>query len=480
MARVPIPLIGPSYTSRVLPLSSQVTKGLFPEINAEARNVVSLHAFPGLKVFASLTAGKGRGTHVVSGRLAVVVGTSFYLGEEDGSFGAAKSTAVDGKTICDFADNGDILVIVTGGKAYMHTLETDTFEEITDSDLQNPTTVDFINGQFVFDQNGEESVSGEFVSSQLSGALAADDFVNDFDFAEAAAHPDDISRIIIYNEMVYFFGSEGIEPWWNSGVGAPPFDRVQGAFRSYGLGAKWSLSETDEFLYFLDNERIPRRMFGLQVSNIGNPALGAAWNKYVTTTDAVGYAFTLDQQNFFVLTFPSADRTWMYHEQSNSWSQLSWGTDNQKYRGMSTQFVYGKNIVLDHTNGKLYELDFKTYTDDSAVIQRRRSTATIHGGLYGEPGKELFFDQVEFVVQTGEGIATGQGSDPKLMIRYSDDGGRTYSAEEWHDLGAGGDYHKQVVLHNQGSALQRIYELTYSEPTPFSLIDAHADISVGI
>ena len=50
MPDVPIPLIGPSYESRVLPLASQVTKGLFPEINPEGRNIVSLHAFPGLKL----------------------------------------------------------------------------------------------------------------------------------------------------------------------------------------------------------------------------------------------------------------------------------------------------------------------------------------------------------------------------------------------------------------------------------------------
>ena len=66
------------------------------------------------------------------------------------------------------------------------------------------------------------------------------------------------------------------------------------------------------------------------------------------------------------------------------------------------------------------------------------------------------------------------------MIRYSDDGGRTYSAEESFDLGAGGEYHKRVELQNQGKSIQRIYELTYSEPTPFTLIDAHADISIGI
>ena len=86
---------------------------------------------------------------------------------------------------------------------------------------------------------------------------------------------------------------------------------------------------------------------------------------------------------------------------------------------------------------------------------------------------------VECHVQVGEGIATGQGSDPQLMIRYSDDGGLTYSAEEMYPLGKGGDYLRKVELYQQGMAEQRVYELSYSEPTKFALFSAHADIDFG-
>ena len=475
--RVPIPLIGPSYVDRVLPLSSQVSKGLIPEINPEARNIVSLHTYPGLKRFAALS-GVARGSHVMNGVQYVVYGNTLSLVDSAGTDTTIGS--IEGQGMCDFANNGEVMIIVTGQTPYMYTLATTTLEDITDTNLVKPTTVGYINSQFIFDNNSETSEPGEFVTTQLLTTLTADDLVNPLDFAKADSHPDDISRIIIYNEMVYFFGPEGIEPWWNSGSGSPPFDPVQGAFRPYGLAGAFAIDTSEEFIYFLDDNRIPRKMQGLQVLNIGNPALGAEWGKYVRVDDAIGFTYNLDQQNYFQLNFPTANKSWLYHEQSNSWYQLSFGTDNQRHRGQSYSFAYGKNLIQDHSNGRLYELDFKTYTDNLEVIQRRRSTATIHGGLYDIPGKEIFFDRVEFVVQTGEGIATGQGSDPVLMIRYSDDGGRTFSAEEWHELGKGGDYHKRVELQQQGSAIQRIYELTYSEPTAFSFIDAHADISVGI
>ncbi len=477
MSRVPIPLIGPSYENRALPLSAQVTKGLIPEINPEARNVISLHAFPGLKTFSTLS-GDGRGTHVMDGVMYAVYGQTLSSIDEDGA--ATSIGTIQGTSICGFANNGEQMIIVTGDVMYMYTASTDTLEPITDASVEKSTTIAFINSQFVMDNNEDLSFRGEFVTTQVTTTLTAADFVDALDYAAADAHPDDITRIIIHNGMVLFFGTDGIDPWWNTGVGSPPFAAVQASFRPYGLAGRDAIAQTDEFVYFLDDQRIPRRMYGLQVSNIGNPALAAEWASYERVDNAVCMAYILDQRNYFQINFPTANRSWLYHEQSNSWYQLSYKTKDQRHRAMSHQFVYGKNLMQDYANGKLYELDFDTYTDNDEVIQRRRTTAVIHGGLYGAPGSRLWFDRVIFVIETGIGLSTGQGSDPQLVTRYSDDGGRTYSAEEWHDLGAGGDYLTKVVLFQQGSSTERIYELTYSEPTPFTLIDATADISFGL
>jgi hypothetical protein len=221
-------------------------------------------------------------------------------------------------------------------------------------------------------------------------------------------------------------------------------------------------------------------MRGLEVAPIGNNALGKAWKQYDTTDDAELMAYNLDHQTFVQINFPTADRSWLYHEPSNSWQQLSYGVADGRHRGSSYAFCYGKHLMADYANGKVYELDFDTFTDNSEVIQRQRTTAVIHGGLYEAPGAKLFFDRVEFVCQVGEGLATGQGSDPQLMIRYSEDGGKTYSAQEFYPLGEAGDYLRKVELFDQGSGFQRIYELTYTDPTPFALFSAHADISFGI
>lgn len=467
---VPIPLVGPSYANRELPLSAQVTKGLFPQIDLEARAIVSLHAFPGAKVFSTISGGgKDRGMHVRNGLLHAISNQTLYSINYAGT--ATSIGAIEGSGRCVLEDDGNQIIITTGGAAYVYTT---TLAKISDPDLVNPFTVAYLNQQFVFDQ------VDQFKTSALSDGSSVDAL----DFAEAESRPDDILRVITYNQLVLMFG-EGprgtIEPWYNSGTGRPPFARVVGGVKPYGIAGRYAIAASDEFLYFLDDKRTPRRMLGLDIQPIGNPALGVEWDSYSRVDDVIGMAFTLDQQTFFCLTFPTANRTWCYHEQSGSWFQLSDGVDNARHRMSSYIHVYDKHLVADHSNGKIYELDFDTFTDNGNVIQRERTTAMIEGGLYQQPGKEIFFGEyVEFVVQTGEGLATGQGSDPKLMIKFTDDGGRTWSAETQHSLGVGGDYLRKVRLFQQGSTFGRLYNLKFTDPTKFTLISAHADVTFGI
>ncbi len=466
--RVPLPLIGPSYPNRSLPLSAQVCKGFYPEFNQESRSILSLNPFPGLKEFSQLGT-TGRGMDVMSGILYAVSGDSLYKVNSNGD--STNEGYISGNGMCDLANNGSQLVITTGDQPYFYN---GTLAPISDPDLVKPTVVDYLNNQFIYDQNS--GTPGEFITSDVGDGTSVDAL----SFAVAESHPDDIERIIVHSEVAHMFGKQSDEPWFNSGTGLPPFERISGGVRPYGLAGKWAVATSDDFIYFLDSKRIPRRMQGISVTPIGNPALGNEWANYDRVDDAIGMTYTLDQQNFFQLTFPSADRTWLYHEQSNMWCQLSDGVNNARHRSVSYAYAYDKHIVQDHSNGKLYELDFDTYTDNGQPILRQRATATIHGGLYDAPGATLFFDYVEFIVQTGEGLNLGQGQNPLLMVRHSDDGGRTWSAEEHYELGRGGKYLTTVELYCQGSAEQRIYELSVSDPIPVTLISAHADISVGL
>ncbi len=72
-------------------------------------------------------------------------------------------------------------------------------------------------------------------------------------------------------------------------------------------------------------------------------------------------------------------------------------------------------------------------------------------------------------------------SNPMVMFDYSDDGAETFSHEIWKPLvGSDKNYLNRVIIRRGGSAYNRVYRLRYSEPGPFTLVSAHADLSVGI
>ena len=331
----------------------------------------------------------------------------------------------------------------------------------------------------MFDNNDTTSSKGEFITSAVGDGTDIDAL----DFAVAEVHPDDLTRLFVHNQLIYMFGSDSVQPWWNSGVGRPPFDSVQSGARAIGIAGRDAITEQDGLMYFLDDDRIPRKMTGFDTLPMGTNPLGKEFASYSTVSDCIVWGVNFDHQDFIVYTFPTASRTWCFHVPSNSWFQLADGVGDERYRGAGHLSVYDKHLIPDYQNGKVYELDFDTSTDNGNTIQRKRTTASIHSGLYAArgvaAGREMWFNKVEFDVQVGEGIATGQGSDPQLMIRYSDDGGLTYSAEEMYPLGKGGDYLRKVELFQQGNAFQRVYELIYSEPTKFALFSAHADIDFG-
>lgn len=67
-----------------------------------------------------------------------------------------------------------------------------------------------------------------------------------------------------------------------------------------------------------------------------------------------------------------------------------------------------------------------------------------------------------------------------VMIQYSDDGGETWSHEMWKPLlGPDKNYRYRVVLGPTGSAYDRIWKLKCSDNISFTLVAAHATISVG-
>lgn len=109
------------------------------------------------------------------------------------------------------------------------------------------------------------------------------------------------------------------------------------------------------------------------------------------------------------------------------------------------------------------------YSDDrvGSVIRRVRQCPHI-----ADRDQELTFDRLQMDMDRGEGLSEGQGSDPTIMMTYSNDGGNTWGYELWRSAGKQGDFRIQVAWSRLGTAKNRVYKLVVSDPVPWRLVGA--------
>lgn len=463
-----IPFLGGSSTGRSVTVNAARTVNLVPELDPEGKSPIALYGTPGLTRFADTTTGAGRGMHVADGRLFAAVGRTLY---EIDSAGAATARGSLG-TSCGpvvFADNGKQLVAVDGTYGYRVTLSDNTFFGLFSEEWSKATHVAFHDGYFVLN----ESDTGKFVVSSLY-----DTDIDALDFATAEGSPDKLASLLVDHRELWLFGEDTTEVWYNSGAADFPFARLDGAFIEHGCAAPYSPAKADNAVFWLSRDRTGHghvmRAQGYQPQIVSTRSVEHAIQGYGTISDARGYTYQQGGHTFYVLTFPAADATWVYDVATQLWHERMWwdGTEH-RHRGECYAFAYGKPLVLDHSNGKIYEFDLDSYTDDGAAIRSIRRTQH-----HQQLGARIFWAQLQVDMETGVGLSSGQGSDPQAMLRWSDDGGRTWSSEHWRSFGKLGEYRARAIWRRLGQSRDRVYELTVTDPVKRVIVDAWADVEV--
>jgi hypothetical protein len=196
-----------------------------------------------------------------------------------------------------------------------------------------------------------------------------------------------------------------------------------------------------------------------------------AISSYGLISDARAYTYQQGGHEFYVLTFPSADVTWCYDITSQMWHKRSW-RDNlnvmHRDRGNCGTVFNNKVIVGDWANGNLYSLDLNVYTDAGQPILRMRRAPHLTDDL-----KRVDYQELQVQFEPGVGLVVGQGSTPQAMLQWSDDGGSTWSSEHWVNVGATGHYKARARWQRLGTARDRIFEVSMTDPVKWVIISAN-------
>lgn len=457
----PIPLGTRFYKNKSLPVSCQNLVCLYAEfLDSDSKSRVILHQLPGNTSDTTFTSGPVRGSKFFKDELYIVSGNSLYKRDSVG----VKTTigTITGSGRVSMACNETQLCIVNGTSVgYIYDSATLSTQALTGPAYK----VRYLDGYFIFDYSG---TGNWFISSVDDGTT--------FDATETGGHnakPDSVIAIEISQGKVYVFGNESVEPFYNSGKLDFPFIRINEGVIRKGCQSRWSIQEINENIIFLgsdkDGDIEVYRIAGIQVTKISDPAISEVLNTLSKTDDAESWSFNYRSHSFYVLTFPTANRTFIYDLTTGLWAEWGELSDGSyiRHRGRCYAAAYGKHFIGDHTNGTLFELT--GYLDNSNPIRWEFVTPFIHAG-----GDRLEFPPIRIDMETGEADATGQGSNPVFEISYSSDG-KNFDGHRLLSFGKTGEYNKQIWMHRNGSDVQRCWKVAWTDPVKNSVAGMYFD-----
>ena len=472
------PILGSAYVARSVNAADNRCINLFPEAVPEGGITGGfLNRAPGLRLLATIGTGPIRGlwTHSTAGLDAYVVsGNKFYKIQPDYTYTLLGT--VTGTGPVSIADSGTQIFLACNPDAFVYTESTNTFVKITDPDFPGAVTVCYIDGYFAFNQPDSQII---WVTDILDGTA-----INPLAFGAAESSPDQVIALVNNNREVWVFGQGTTEVWYDAAITPFPLAPIQGAYNEIGCLAPFSIAKLDNSIFWLGSDPrgygIVYRNQGYTGKRVSTHAIEYAIQQYGDISDAVAYTYQQEGHAFYVLNFPSANKTWVYDVATGAWHErASWNNGEfMRHRGQCQMNFNSQTIVGDYENGNLYAFDLDVYEDDGQIQKWLRSWRPI-------PANQNNLNRttkhgLQLMCESGPGLNLGQGSDPEAMLRWSDDGGHTWSSEHWTKMGKIGQYGFRAFWRRLGMTLKlrdRVYEVSGTDPVKIVITGANLLVS---
>jgi hypothetical protein len=425
----------------------------------EGRSPTLIQGIAGIKSFATISPSPQRAAISFNGFLYAVAGTSFVRVSTAGVATTLGSVPTAGRV--DIAKNTNQIAILAEPNLWVY--DGTTLTKVND--------IDFIargaKRMAVMDNYGGfvEPRSGRFFICDLNDFTVYDAL----DFATAEGAPDNLLSIESNNRQFVLFGEESAELWDNTGRSGMPFERNPNGYVECGCGAPYSTCSVDNTVYWIDQDRLARRLEGNIARRISHDGVEQKWQDYSTISDAFSFPYVFDGHTFVVFTFPTAGASWVYDINTQEWHEReSHGYDH--WRAAWVVKCYDRSFVGDTQSGNIGELSPTTYSEWGGPLVREATSAAITN-----KGREMQHDRLELELDVGNVPLSGQGSAPEIMLDVSDDAGVSFRARSNRSLGATGRYRHRVHWDRNGRSRERVYRFRVSDPVPFVVAASRLD-----
>ena len=371
----------------------------------------------------------------------------------------------------------------------------------------------FLDGWFVFNQP----------DSQIFWVMdSTSTTIDPLYFASADGSPDNLVTLIVDHREIWLFGTNSVEVWYDAGLPDFPMARIQGAFNEIGCLAAYSVAKLDNGLFWLGTDQrgngIVYRSKGYSGERISTHAVEWQIQQYSNLSDAVGYTYQQDGHSFYVLNFPTANTTWVYDVATGAWHERAgWENDAFTRTRGNCQLNFNNEIIIgDYRAGELYAYDPTVYSEAGTTQKWLRSWRALptgqndlnrtaqHSlqldcqagvGLSGYSQEEVndiiyIYDRAHdyildragspLLIRDYANYTVTVGANPQVMLRWSDDGGHTWSNEHWKSMGPIGQTGYRTIWRRLGMTLKlrdRVYEISGTDPVQIAIMGAELHAS---
>lgn len=438
---------------------------------AEAKGQAPLFGAPGIQFFSSTGApgSPSRGALLFQSSALFVQGSKLLEIRADGN-AFTLGDGIGGSEPVGMASNGLQAIIVNGVKGWTFDF-VNGFEQITSAAFAPAQTVSYMDGYFLFEHR---NTNEWFISALFDGRT-----YSGLDFATAEGAPGYVIAIRQNLQLVFIFCTDHIEIWYDAGAEDFPFARYTGGIINYGTISPFAIVKTDGALFFLGADHIFYRLEANVPIRISTHPIERFIEAEPDISKAEAFTFTIEGHKLIFLTLPHQGVTLCYDISTGRWHErdsvdadfISLG----RYRARTALAAYDTTLVGDSVDGRIGQINWDVFTEYNLPMRGLIDSITQHSDRHN-----IFCSRFELDVEAGVGITTGQGANPRMMLRRSTDGGKTWSAAQpWRSMGKQGQFTKRLRWLRQGKGRQMGWQIEVTDPVRRTIIAAHADIEVG-
>lgn len=472
--------IGGSATSQSPIAAMERTVNWYVEpLPRTGKNEAALYPTPGQRAIVQVPDVGTRALFAMNGRVHAVMGGTVYEVFPGTATATSRGSVPQDGNPAQIVSNGaagGALLVVSGGALYYVNLATNVLSAVTGLPAGH-VQVGMLDGYFI----SFNPTTAKVYVSPLNDSAGVWDPTQ---FAQRSIAPDPWTSMLAADRLgvreLWLVGEQTGEVWYDAGNFPFPFAPIQGAVFRYGCAARWSLAVADTQVMWLsrnaDGAGIVVAAKGYSPQRVSTAQVETAIASYARIDDAEAFSYQDRGHTFYVLRFPSASATWVYDTTTNLWHERgTWDSANNTYVAWKPRVhAYadgGYHLTGEAGTGIISALDATVGAEpDGSPIRRLRRAP----GFFNE-ARQFTYKRFQVELEVGLGLVSGQGSNPQVMLRTSDNGGKTWSNERRASAGKIGAYDTRVFWTRLGTARDRVFEVTVSDPIPWRVIDAYVN-----